>query len=167
MLGLDSRASRSGFRGRFAVVSRGDGLIDVRATGSWGRGDGIVGVKAVDSRERGFSLLEMLVALAVFGLVVIALLNLSGENTRTTAIVEERVLAGVVAENRAVEAATEPLQALARATEGSERLGDREWHWTRTVNATDDAAIVRVEVAVMAAGSDRIAAETVLFRSAQ
>ncbi|MEZ0470486.1 type II secretion system minor pseudopilin GspI [Luteimonas sp. B3_2_R+30] len=124
-------------------------------------------MKAVDSRQRGFSLLEMLVALAVFGLVVIALLNLSGENTRTTAIVEERVLAGVVAENRAVEAATEPLQALARMTDGSERLGDREWHWTRTVNATDDAAIVRVEVTVTAAGSDRIAAETTLFRSVQ
>ncbi|MDH5824141.1 type II secretion system minor pseudopilin GspI [Luteimonas sp. RD2P54] len=122
--------------------------------GSWGRG----------LRERGFSLLEMLVALAVFGLVVIALLNLSGESIRTAAIVEERVLAGVVAENRAVEAATEPLPALARASAGTERLGEREWRWTRTVHATDDAAIARVEVAVMAAGSDRIAAEVTLFR---
>lgn len=208
MVGLDSRMSRSVYCGRFAAVSRGDGLIGAKAVGARGRGDGLIGVRAVrswerglpgaamvdsreaesgsrgrftgvsrgdgiirvgavGSRERGFSLLEMLVAMAVFGLVVIALLNLSGENTRTTAIVEERVLAGVVAENRAVEAMIEPVQALAGATEGSERLGDRDWHWTRTVSATDDAAIVRVEVTVTAAGSDRIAAETTLFRSAR
>ncbi|NZA26601.1 type II secretion system minor pseudopilin GspI [Luteimonas sp. SJ-92] len=149
---VGSREAESGSRGRFIGVSRGDGIIVD---------------KAIGSRQRGFSLLEMLVAMAVFGLVVIALLNLSGENTRTTAIVEERVLAGVVAENRAVEAATEPLPALAGATQGSERLGDRDWDWTRTVNATDDAAIVRVEVMVMPAGSDRVAAGTTLFREVQ
>lgn len=118
-------------------------------------------------RVDGFSLLEMLVALAVFGLVVLALLNLAGENNRTAAIVEERVLAGVVADNRAVEAAVEPLQALARATDGSERLGDRDWRWTRTVAATDDASILRVEIAVRPADDARIAAEAIVFRSAQ
>jgi len=50
---------------------------------------------------RGFSLIELLVALAVFALAVLALLNLAGESTRTAVLLEERVLAGVVAENRA------------------------------------------------------------------
>ena len=51
----------------------------------------------------GFTLLEMLIAVAVFALVVLALLNLVGESTRTAAVVEERVLAAIVAGNRAVE----------------------------------------------------------------
>ena len=50
-------------------------------------------------RREGFTLLETLVAMAIFSLAVMALLNLAGENTRTAAIVEERTLAGVVAEN--------------------------------------------------------------------
>lgn len=115
----------------------------------------------------GFSLLELLVALAVFSLVVLALLNLAGESTRTAVIVEERVLAGIVAGNRAVESALEPLDALATRGEGLDHLGERDWRWTRTVSATDDAAVMRVDITVHAAGSDRIAAETVLFRSAR
>lgn len=118
-------------------------------------------------RAQGFSLLELLVALAVFSLVVLALLNLAGESTRTAVIVEERVLAGIVAGNRAVEAAVEPLDALAARGDGEERLGDRDWRWTRAVSATDDVGVLRVDIAVHAAGSDRIAAETVLFRNAR
>ena len=71
----------------------------------------------------GFSLIEMLVALAVFSLAVLGLLNMAGENTRSAVIIQERVLAGVVAENRAVEAMTEPASLLASATEGVESAG--------------------------------------------
>lgn len=114
----------------------------------------------------GFSLLEMLVALAVFGLVVLALLNLAGESTRTAAIVEERMLAGVVADNRAVEAAIEPLPVLAHADAGSERVGGREWRWTRSIDTTDDPGIVRVAIAVRPADAERVVAEATVFRSA-
>ena len=51
--------------------------------------------------QAGFSLLELLVALAIFGMAVVGLLNLSGESTRTAVILEERALAAVVAENQA------------------------------------------------------------------
>ena len=122
---------------------------------------------ACPRRSSGFTLLELLVALAVFSLVVLALLNLAGESTRTAVIVEERVLAGIVAENRAVEAAIEPLADLAAHGKGDERLGDRGWHWTRTLGATDDEAVLRIDIAVYPSGSDRIAAESVLFRSAR
>ena len=37
------------------------------------------------SSERGFTVLEMLVAMAILSLGAVALLNLAGENTRTAA----------------------------------------------------------------------------------
>ncbi|MFP5297125.1 MAG: prepilin-type N-terminal cleavage/methylation domain-containing protein, partial [Alphaproteobacteria bacterium] len=43
-----------------------------------------------DPARQGFSLVELLVALAVFSLAAMALLNLSGENTRSAARVEDR-----------------------------------------------------------------------------
>lgn len=115
----------------------------------------------------GFTLLEMLIAVAVFALVVLALLNLAGVSTRTAAVVEERVLAAIVAGNRAVEAAIEPAASLAAHTTGVEQLGGREWRWTRRLAPTDDPALLRIAIDVHPAGSDRIAAELVAFRAAR
>ncbi|MFC3717289.1 type II secretion system minor pseudopilin GspI [Luteimonas soli] len=116
---------------------------------------------------RGFSLIEMLVAVAVLSLIALALLNLAGENTRTALVVEERVLAGIVADNRAVEAMLAAPGELSAHAEGSEPAGDREWRWSRNVSSTDMDAIVRVDVTVMAPGEERIAAEASVFRSAR
>lgn len=115
-------------------------------------------------RAEGFSLVEMLVALSVFSLTVLALLNLAGENTRSALVIEERVLAGVVADNRAVEAMLATPGQLAATTSGSETVGDREWRWIRTVAPTDMDAIVRIDVTVRPRDEDRIAAEASVFR---
>ena len=112
----------------------------------------------------GFSLIELMVALAVFALVVLALLHLAGENTRSALVAEEATLAGVVADNRAVEAMLAPPGRLAGADDGREQAGDREWHWTRTVGATEMDGIVRVEISVQPAGETREAAGRVLLR---
>ena len=112
----------------------------------------------------GFSLIEMLVALAVFSLAVLGLLNLAGENTRSAVIIEERVLAGVVADNLAVDAMTETPEQLAAVAQGSEVAGDVAWRWTRTLSETDDADIVRVDIVVRPLEEERIAAELSLVR---
>ena len=112
----------------------------------------------------GFSLIEMLVALAVFSLAVIALLHLAGQNTRAAAAIEERVIAGVVADNRAVEAVLAGPGELATEETGAETCGDRAWQWTRRVQATDDSGIVRVLIAVSPAGTHGVSAEASVFR---
>ena len=118
-------------------------------------------------RFAGFSLIELLVAVSVFSLTVLALLNLAGENTRNAVVIEQQVLAGVVADNRAVEAVLATPAQLASAADGGEvTLGDRTWRWTRTVAATELDAMVRIDVAVMPADEDRVAAEATLYREA-
>ena len=118
-------------------------------------------------RFAGFSLIELLVAVSVFSLTVLALLNLAGENTRSAMVIEQQVLAGVVADNRAVEAMMATPAQLASAVDGGEVvLGDRTWRWTRRVAATEVDAMVRIDVAVMPADEDRVAAEATLYREA-
>lgn len=115
--------------------------------------------------DPGFSLIEMLVALAVFSLAVLALLNLSGQSTRSAALVEEQVLAGMVADNRAVEAMVLDMASLAAAGEGEETLGGRAWQWTRTLSETPVAELVRVDIEVRPLPEDRVAASISVFRS--
>ena len=113
----------------------------------------------------GFSLIEMLVALAVFALAVLGLLNLAGESTRTAVAIEERVLAAVVADNVAVEAATLQVRELAEDARGSEEAGGVSWRWNRRTTPSADPSLVRVDISVSPPGEDRIAAEVALFRS--
>jgi len=117
--------------------------------------------------DRGFTLIEMLVALSVFSLAVLALLNLSGENARTATLVQEQVLAGVVADNRAVEAMLMPLAELAAADDGVEEAGGSPWRWRRTLADTSDPAIVRVDVEVGHPDTPQVLAHLSVFRSRQ
>ena len=109
----------------------------------------------------GFTLVEMLVALAVFGLSALALLNLAGENTRSAARVESRTLGGIVADNVAVEAVAAPTLSDGLSS-GQVRLAGRDWRWTRTVSPTDVADIQRVEVRV--SSDEGQAADRTAFR---
>lgn len=115
----------------------------------------------------GFSLIELLVALAVFSLAAVALLNLAGESTRTAATLEERVMAGVIADNRTVEAVAPETPPPPGLSEGVDRLADRDWRWTRLITATADPDILRVEVRVMPPDGASTVAEVVAFRSAR
>lgn len=94
--------------------------------------------------REGFSLLEILVALAVFALAAMALLNLSGESVRTAARVQDRTLGGIVADNVAAEAA------LGMGTDGAGQavLAGRQWNWRRDIQPTGVAGLERIEVRV-------------------
>ena len=114
----------------------------------------------MDERN-GLTLVEMMVALAVFSLAAMALLNLSGESTRSAQRVETRTLGGMVAENVAVEAAVAPSLGEGETT-GRSDLGGRRWAWTRAVLATADPDLLRIDVRVR--DEDGQAAERTLFR---
>ncbi|RZJ27228.1 MAG: type II secretion system protein GspI [Brevundimonas sp.] len=109
----------------------------------------------------GFTLVEMLVALAVFSLAAMALLNLSGESTRSAQRVETRTLGGMVAENVAVEAAVAPALSEGESA-GASDLGGRRWAWSRAVTATADPELLRIDVRVR--DDEGQAADRTLFR---
>jgi general secretion pathway protein I len=111
----------------------------------------------------GFTLIELLVALAVFALTALALLNLGGENTRSAARAETRTLGGIVAENLAVEAMTAQPVPAPGDSNGTEALAGRDWRWARSVTATDDPEILRIDIRV--SDDEGQAAERVLSRA--
>jgi general secretion pathway protein I len=115
----------------------------------------------------GFTLLEMLVALAVLSLAVLALVNLAGENSRTGVVIEERVFAGVIADNRAIEALTSRQPPALGETSGSEKAAERTWRWTRRVTETPEPGVLRVDVTVMSDTSEQVLGSVTIFRGAR
>jgi len=117
--------------------------------------------------EGGFTLIEVLVALSVFSLAALALLNVAGENTRTASVVTTRVMAGVVAENQAVTLLTSAAPLIPGVATGAEAQGGRVWHWTRKVTATDVPGMMRADLSVVPDGARRPVAQLTVFRSAR
>ncbi len=113
----------------------------------------------------GFTLVEMLMALAVFSLAALALLRLSGATAVTTARLGDQALAQIVARNIAVETISDPVAPPLGTTAGQAVNGGRPWLWTRTVALSPEPRIQLVTVAVTSAnGPER--ATLAVFRRA-
>jgi general secretion pathway protein I len=98
--------------------------------------------------ERGFTLIEVMVALTVFGLAALALIRLEGATIRGAATLDRTLMAQMVARNVAIEAVTEGQAPAPGQTRGVEVNGGLRWTWTRAVTPTGNAQVVRVDVAV-------------------
>lgn len=100
------------------------------------------------SAEHGFTLLEMLVALAVFSLAALALVRLQGVTLRTAADLDVKTLGQIVARNIVVETQTDPQPPPLGEAQGDVTNGGRQWHWTRMAKTTDDKRLVQIDVTV-------------------
>ncbi len=98
--------------------------------------------------ENGFTLIETLVAMAIFSLAALALLRLEGATLRSTAVLSDRAIGQIVTRNLAVQIMTDVRAPAIGETSGSVVNAGRTWRWTRLTKRTDDARIVRVDVAV-------------------
>lgn len=117
-------------------------------------------------RETGFTLIEMLVALAIFSIAAIALLRLEGVTLNSAALLESRSVGQTVAHNLAVDVLTDPSPPSFGRASGSVINGGRKWTWTRTVRRTSDVRIARIDISV-ADDAGRERGKLTLARAAQ
>lgn len=101
--------------------------------------------------QRGFTLLEVLVALAIFGLVAAAVLTASGRSLNNAGRLEELTLAGWIADNRLTELQlAQPTPALGRENRELD-YGGRRWETLNAIEASSDPGLLRVTVWVASA----------------
>ncbi len=105
------------------------------------------------SSQNGFTLLEIMVALAIFSLAALAMVRLQGYSVRSTANLGDSGMAWQVARNVAVEILSNPAPPTLGETNGEEVNGGRNWRWTATTAKTDDARLVRIDIAVVGTGN--------------
>jgi general secretion pathway protein I len=98
--------------------------------------------------QRGFTLIEMLVALAIFSLAALALLRLEGATLFSTQRLADTTIAQIVARNLAVGLLTDPRPPAFGTDTGEVTNAGATWRWTRETKRTDDVRIVRIDLSV-------------------
>ena len=116
--------------------------------------------------QQGFTLVEVLVALAIFSLAALALLRLQGSALGTAARLDDKTLAAIVARNQAVEVMVAALPPAFGSVSGVERNGGRDWRWVRDTQRTPDPRLQRIEIRVAGPDGSTAAALTVVRRAA-
>jgi general secretion pathway protein I len=102
----------------------------------------------ISAREAGFTLIEMMVALAIFSLAALALLRLGGATAANSARLREQAIAQIVANNLAAEVLTDPEPPAFGLASGEAVNAGRRWAWTRVTARSPEARIQQIEIRV-------------------
>ncbi len=100
--------------------------------------------------SRGFTLIEVMVALAVLAIALSAIVKGVSQHTSNLIYLRERTFAHWVAMNKIAELQIRRDWPAPGATQGTAQMAGREWHWTVTIKDTPDADVRRLEVEVSA-----------------
>lgn len=101
----------------------------------------------------GFTLVEILVALAVLAIALTAAAHSLGSAADTTAALRERTLARWVAEDRLAELELRREWPALDSKEGDAEMGGRKFHWIQETGVTPVTRMRRVELSVLLPGA--------------
>ena len=101
----------------------------------------------------GFTLVEILIALAVLAIAITAAGHSMGAAVDTTAALRERMLARWVAEDRLAEIELKNEWPALDTKEGDAEMGGRKFHWIQKTEATPYSRMRRVEMSVLPPGA--------------
>jgi len=101
-------------------------------------------------RREGFTLVEVLVALAIVSIALLAALRVAGGGTNSVGELRGRLFAGWVAENLLAEQRARGDWPSLGILNGTQRQGGIEFSWREEVISTPNAAFRRVDIRVFA-----------------
>jgi general secretion pathway protein I len=117
-------------------------------------------------RAAGFTLLEVLVALAVLAIAMGAVIHAASQSIASTAYLREQTFASWVAGNQVNELLLDREPWPAEGTrQGSVDLANRAWRWEARFTKTDDPDLQRLDVTVRAAENAPALSTLVAFKA--
>ena len=105
-------------------------------------------------RLQGFTLLEVLIALAVLALAMGAVIKADSDYTSNQSYLRDRTLAMWVARNVLVEYQVKGEWLSVGERKGTRDMGNQEWRWLARISQTEEAELRRLDVEVYPLDSD-------------
>lgn len=99
-------------------------------------------------RARGFTLVEVLVALAIVAIGMAAVLGTLTTSANTVSYLRDKTFANWVALNQIANLRLSGQMTRTGNSEGDTDYAGRKWHWRQEVNATEIPGVVRIDVRV-------------------
>jgi general secretion pathway protein I len=96
----------------------------------------------------GFTLIEVLVALTIVGLAMLAAIQVVSGSTNTSFYMREKTLAHWIAMNKLTEVRLQPGPPPIDKSSDEIKMAGRDWRWTMEVSQTPVESIRRIEVRV-------------------
>ncbi|WP_227993239.1 MULTISPECIES: type II secretion system minor pseudopilin GspI [Shewanella] len=108
-----------------------------------------MGTKSImNTKAKGMTLLEVIVALAVFSIAAVSITKSLGDQIANMPILEERTYAQWVADNVMVDARLEAKFPDIGKKDGEMELAGRDWYWRKEIVKTSDDKFRMIRVSV-------------------
>jgi general secretion pathway protein I len=105
--------------------------------------------------NRGFTLLEVLLAMAVFAIAGVSLLGAAGNNFTHISHLETKMLASWVASNQLVTSTIDQTWPPKNNKKGNVEMAGRKWYWQQRVSKTADNDMRAIVIEVRLAEDDK------------
>lgn len=117
-------------------------------------------------RSTGFTLLEVLVALAVLAIAMGAIINAATQSIASTAYLRDQTFASWIALNKTNELLLDPKPWPEEGSlQGNADLANRTWRWEARFTKTDDPDLRRLEITVRRTENTPALSELTAFKA--
>ncbi|MES9992759.1 MAG: type II secretion system minor pseudopilin GspI [Candidatus Thiodiazotropha sp.] len=99
-------------------------------------------------KYRGFTLLEILIALAILAIAFASIITVAANQATNVGYLRDKTLAHWVALNQLTEIQVSKEWLPTGKQQGDEEMGLHKWHWRRVVTKTPDDRVRQVEITV-------------------
>lgn len=104
---------------------------------------------------RGFTLIEVLVAVAVLAIAMAAIIGATARMANNASYLRDKTLATLVAHNRLARYELSSTWPAVGTDSGDVTLAGQDWKWKSKVSNTQDPSLRRVDVTVMRENSNK------------
>ena len=98
--------------------------------------------------SRGFTLIEVVVALAILGIGMLAVFKTIGDTVHNVDELRDRSIAEWIADNRITEIRISGDMPSVEETAGEVEFAGRQWHWMTKISQTQVQGLRRIDVSV-------------------
>lgn len=106
--------------------------------------------------ESGFTLVEVLASLLIFSTAILGLMHAGAENIKAVRLVEQKQIAGIIADNQLILAQTDGRGLRLGTSQEAVEMGGQKWDWELRVEETELDGFLRLVVNIHEENQERV-----------